>query len=127
MTLAEISNSASQYSDYDEIQVQCKKQDKAMYIKYYLSNRERKELIAACGDSACLLYEFYLRMASKTGPEPDDFADSNAAKYFGWDIQKAKRNRLKLVKAKWFETANFKYFDKRKGISFYVGKDSVPK
>ena len=122
----ETSNNNAQYADYHEVQVHCKKQDKAMYVKYYLSNIERKALIAECGDAACMLFEFYLRMAAKTTPNPEDFADSNAAEYFGWDKQKAKRNRLKLVKARWFDTANFKYFDKRKGISFYVGKESVP-
>lgn len=127
MTQAKTSKTLPQNLSYHEVQVHCFKQDKAMYIKYYLTNAERKELISDCGDAACMLFEFYLRMVSKAEPTPEDFSDNNAASYFGWNEQKAKRNRLKLIKHKWFDTANFKYTDKRRGISFYVGKAAVPK
>lgn len=117
---------STQATQYDEVIVHCQKKDKALYIKYFLSDRERKELIKSCGDAACMLYEYYLRMASLTKPEPDNFSDIASAEYFGWDKQKVKRNRLKLTKAKWFDVANFKYYGGRRGVSFYVGPESVP-
>lgn len=116
----------SNKTHYDEVHVVCKKKDKALYIKYYLSDRERRELIEECGDGACMLFEYYLRIASLTKHEPENYSDEAASEYFGWNKQKTQRNRLKLVKAKWFDSAHFKFYNNRKGVSFYVGQEAVP-
>ena len=106
-----------------EIRYSCMKKEKAMYVKYYPTDVERKEIIKTEGDGAFLLFEYYLRMASfKDAIEP---TDQHAAEYFSWDQQKVKRNRLKLTKSGWLRASRYQYTDNRKGINFYVGKDAV--
>ena len=104
-----------------EIHCICEKKDKALYIKYYLSSEERKEILKL-GEAACLLYEFYLRMASI--PQ-QSMEDDVAIKYFGWNIHKVRRYRQVLHKNGWFNSVRFTYTNSNKGITYYVGKNAV--
>jgi len=106
----------------DEITMKCRKNAKAIYTKYFISGRERKQLIQELGDAACMLYEYYLRMASK-GDEP--LTDEAASDYFGWNIHKAKRNRLALIRAGWFRQVRSTYSDGRRGMTLYIGESAV--
>lgn len=106
----------------DEVNVKCSRKTAAIYLKYYLTASERKELIHDHGDAACLLFEYYLRMAS-IGDE--QITDTTAADYFGWSIQKVQRNRLALMKSGWYSQARYNMPNKRKGITYYIGKDAV--
>jgi len=113
---------ASLSQTVDEINVHCEKQDKNLYIKYYLSTAERKELITELGDAACLLFEYYLRMASIPNPE---ISDQRAAAYFGWSTRKAQRYRQALQREGWFDLAKYNISRNRKGVSYYIGKKAV--
>ena len=107
----------------DDVVIKCRKQDKAFYVKYYLSATERLHLIADASDSGCLLFEYFMRMASfKDIPEITDHA---IADYFGWSTSKAKRVRLELIKTGWFRSVRFTYTDRRRGITYYLGKKTV--
>ena len=106
----------------DEINIRCRKNAKAIYSKYFLSDIERKQLIADLGDPACMLYEYYLRMASIGDVQ---LTDKSASEYFGWSERKAKRNRLALDRAGWFRQAKATYSDGRKAMSYYIGQDAV--
>ena len=78
--------------------------------------------IADQSDAACMLFEYYLRMASMGDIELND---EGAADYFGWSTQKAKRNRLALKRAGWFRSARNTFNDGRKGVSYYIGTEAV--
>jgi len=107
----------------DDVLIKCRKQDKVLYVKYYLSNSERLDLIKDASDSGCLLFEYYLRMASfKEIPE---ITDAGSAQYFGWSTRKAQRNRQQLTKTGWFRAVRFTYTDGRRGITYYLGKKAV--
>tara|TARA_R110002167_G_scaffold51505_7_gene149049 strand:- start:127 stop:492 length:366 start_codon:yes stop_codon:yes gene_type:complete len=108
----------------DEVNIRCFKQEKALYMKYYLTSEERRNLISKTSDQACMLFEYYLRMASVQDCE---ITDGTAAHYFGWTTQKVKRNRLALSKEGWYKTTRYTLTDGRKGISYYIGKEAVIK
>jgi hypothetical protein len=105
-----------------EIVIRCNKKTKAIYTKYFVSDRERRQLISSIGDAAYMLFEYYLRMASIGDQE---LTDDNAALYFGWSTQKAKRNRLALSRAGFFRSTNGKLSDGTKTIHYYIGEDAV--
>ena len=106
----------------DEINIHCRKNAKAIYSKYLISDRERREVITKIGDSACMLFEYYLRMASIGGLPLTDF---DAAAYFGWNVHKVKRNRLALGRAGWYRSTKGSFTDGRKIMSYYIGEDAV--
>lgn len=123
--ISEISSkTASLIASIQEINMQVKKQDNAFYTKYYLNGNERREIITVCGDSACLLYEYYLRLAAI---EDVVITDEDAANYFSWSIQKVQKTRLKLEKAGWYKSVRYTLTDGRKGITYYIGKEAVSK
>lgn len=108
----------------DEVNFHCERQTNVLHVKYYLSDSNRRELIKTIGDPACLLFDYYLRMASK---EDREITDSDVASQFGWDIQKVQRYRRALQKNGWFRRSSFSYPDGRKGITYYIGKEPVQK
>lgn len=109
-------------ADVHEINIHCRKNAKEIYSKYMISDRERRTIINSEGDAACMLYEYYLRMASK-GNTP--LTDQHAADYFGWTPSKVQRNRLALTRAGWFRQVRGTYSDGRKTISYYIGESAV--
>jgi hypothetical protein len=117
-----IENTTEFNDEINEINIRCRKNTKAIYSKYFLSDRERRELISDIGDAACMLYEYYLRMASIGDRE---LSDTQVAGYFGWSKYKAKRNRLALIRAGWFRSTKGVFSDGRKLMSYYIGQDAV--
>lgn len=105
-----------------EITIRCHKKNKAFHTKYYMSDAERRQIIDQVGDPACMLYDYYLRMASIGEQE---LTDQAAAEYFGWSEQKAKRNRLALARAGFFRSAGGRLSDGKRTIYYYIGEDAV--
>jgi len=89
---------------------------------YMLTEEERKEMLSTLGDSAVILYEFYLR---KAGYSDYSFKDEDAARKLAWDISKVQRTRLKLVKAGWFYQSTGKLTNHKKITVTYLGKKCV--
>lgn len=108
--------------DIQEINVHCRKNAKEIYSKYMISDRERKTIIAELGDPACMLYEFYLRMASH-GNVP--LTDENASEYFGWKPSKVRTYRNALTNAGWFRQVRGTYADGRRSMTYYIGEEAV--
>lgn len=105
-----------------EINVKLPPKKTSIYLKYYLSESERKELIDSIGDSAVLLFEYYVRLAS-VGDQT--ITDKKTSEYFGWTTYKAKRIRLALIKNGWFKESSYTLDKHRKGVSYYLGKEAV--
>lgn len=106
----------------DEVNVHCDRKDKALYIKYYLSAVERRELIKTLGDPACMLFEYYLRMASIPN---QIITDNLAAEYFGWNSRKVRRYRQALQQAGWYAHSKYSISKHRRGVSYYIGREAV--
>ena len=105
-----------------QINVKIDRKPAIQYTRNYLEEEERRELIATIGDAALLLLEYYIRLAAVGDRE---ISDEAAAQYFGWSIQKAKRNRLALQKAGWFKKDHYSIRPGLKGVTYYIGKESV--
>lgn len=105
-----------------EVNYKCEKKEKQIHLSYYLSDDERREVIQEIGDAACLTLEYYLRRA---GRNKEAITDSIVAWHFGWTEQKAKRQRLALVKHGWFWYVKYTSHDGRKTITYYIGKEAV--
>ena len=86
---------------------------------YYLTLEEKREVMTDCGDSAVILYEFYI---SKGGVDDYDFSDGKAGRALGWTDSKVQRIRLVLEKKHFFR----KLKDHNTWI-VYIGKDQVDK
>lgn len=109
-----------------EINFKCKKQKTPLHLKYYLSDVERRELIASIGDAAVLLFEHYHREASRAETASShSLSDATIAQQFGWTEQKVKRYRLALTKLQWFRVRKYSAQDGRKSMTYYIGKDAV--
>lgn len=109
--------------DTPEIIIKCLKQTKTLYLKYYLTHDERRQLISETSDSACLLFEYYLRVASYTKPVPLD--DVTSAEYFGWLPTKVRRIRTQLVHNNWFRHTKGRLNNGQRVDMYYLGKDAV--
>jgi hypothetical protein len=105
-----------------EIRIECMQAKKPFYTKHTMTAKLRREIIKDFGDSACLLYEYYLRMATIGGVE---LTDQHAADYFGWSIHKTRRNRGLLTHGGHYLSQKYSYNNGRKGISYYIGTEMV--
>ena len=74
-----------------------------------------------CGDSACILYEYYVSKASK-----DNFGyrDDTAASDLGWGVRKVQSQRLLLVKAGYFLRKTYRNNSETLNY-FFIGKQEV--
>ncbi len=88
---------------------------------FYLGLKEKKEVILECGDSALVMYEFYI---SKGGMKDYMFSDKKTGMALGWNESKVKRIRLKLEKHRYIKTLTFKN-PKGKFIVTYLSKENV--
>lgn len=83
----------------------------------YANNTEKAAIIKDCGDSAVVLYGFYL---AKSNDKRYKHTDKKTALTFGWSESKAQRVRLSLEKAGWY-----KAITSRNGnysiISYFLG------
>ncbi len=107
-----------------EVNFKCQKKESKLHLKYYVSDAERRELIQTLGETACLLFEHYLREAGRSKGD-DVLTDGDAAFHFSWSRQKAKRTRLNLTNAGWFRQMSYKSLNGRKAVTYYVGKEAV--
>lgn len=90
--------------------------------KMYLRLKDKKELMAKCGDAALILYEFYM---SKAGVEGYGFYDIAAAEALGWNVHKVKTNRLKLTKSQFFKQCKGKLNDGRRVVITYLEPEYI--
>ena len=97
--------------------------NEASHRKYYVKDRERKNLILEVKESGLVLFEYYLSLVGKQPHE--EITDEKTAVYFGWDLAKAKRIRQNLVRTGWFQPESFQYSRGRKGTTYYLGKEEV--
>ena len=85
----------------------------------YLTGEQRKEIILMCGDSALILYEYYVNK----GSVPDfAFSDTKSGRALGWTVAKTQRIRLILEKAGYLRRVK-----DGNVVLTYIGKDSVSK
>lgn len=75
--------------------------------KQYVSAKQRKAIITTLGDSACMLFMYYV---DKAGVPGFGFKDSVVAHALGWPIRKVQKERLRLVKAGWL----YQYTERKK-------------
>ena len=107
-----------------EITVKMVPQNKTIYIKYHLTADERRDLVNTIGDAGVLLMEYLYRLGSVGNLQ---ISDEHIAEYFGWNIHKAKRVRLALIKHGWFAQSKYRINHKKKGITYYIGREAVAK
>ena len=94
-----------------------------VHLKIYFTDTERRSLLAACGDAAYLLLEYYIRIASLK--EPETLTDEKAASYFGWKPEKAKRLRHSLTKEGWFAQERISLRNGSSGLIYFIGREAV--
>lgn len=90
--------------------------------KMYLRLQDKVAVMNECGEAALILYEFYI---SKAGTPNYSFSDKAAGNSLNWDLQKVQRNRLKLVKAKYFKQVSGKLSDGRKVVITYLDPELI--
>jgi hypothetical protein len=94
-----------------------------VHLKVYFTDVERRSLLAACGDAAYLLLEYYIRIASLK--EPETLTDEKAAAYFGWKPEKAKRLRHSLIREGWFAQERISLRNGSSGLIYFIGQEAV--
>lgn len=97
--------------------------NKVAHRKYYVSEDERRRLIREVNDAGLLLYEYYLMLAGTNSA--DEISDEVTAKYFGWEISKARRVRQNLTNHGWFAKRSYNYSGHEKGVTYYIGRRQV--
>lgn len=100
----------------------CEKNTKGLYMKYYIANQEHLAIAQDIGDSAVLLYMYYLRMATTEHPV---ITDIGAAKSLGWTERKARRYRGELTKHGWYKQVKFTRPDGTRMITYHIGREAV--
>jgi hypothetical protein len=93
------------------------------YRKYYVTDRQRRELISEVKETGLVLFEYFLSLIQKDDAE--EITDQRIATHFGWDLAKAKRIRQSLIKNGWYRSECFTYSGGRKGTTYYLGKYQV--
>ncbi len=98
--------------------------NKAKYIKCYLKPEQRRALIRDTSDQASMLYEYYLNMVSI---EDNVISDEKSAAYFGWTVDKAKRHRITLENAGYFEVDRFRGVGRNGSVGcvYLIGKEAI--
>ena len=90
--------------------------------KYALTHHERKTLIRDAGIHCLVLFEYYLRLAST---ENTIISDDDAAEYFDWSRDTAKRWRRRLQNTGWVAIEKASLNNGRKVQVYYLGKEEV--
>lgn len=102
--------------------VWCEKNEKTIYMKFYVTHKEHIEIAQSLGDSAVLLYMYYLRMASTTHPV---ITDDLAAQSLGWNARKVARYRQSLTKDNWYREIKYTRPGGSRGVEYHIGKEAV--
>ena len=98
------------------------KSKKKRNTSMYLSEAERKGVIALLGDSPLILLEYYVR---KAGTPNFEYTDQKAADTLGYSMRKVLDLRLKLTKAGYFKQVKTKLPAGNAVVITYLGKDAV--
>lgn len=85
--------------------------------RMYLTLQDKVEVMAQCGDSAMILYEYYV---SKGGKDNYSFSDELVAKALHWKIRKVKTYRLKLVANNYFKQMSGRFSSGKKFTVTYL-------
>lgn len=102
--------------------IHCEKHKKIKTVsKMYLSWENKVEVMRECGDSAALLFEYYVDNAYK-----DNYAypDKEIASTLGWPERKVQKLRLDLTKHKYFLKRTFRSGDDTM-VHYFIGKTEV--
>ena len=91
---------------------------------YYVTSKQRKELIQLSGDSGALLYAFYVERSATPNY---DFEDKRVAETLGWTERKVRRVRQKLASIGWFYQSTYVNRNKRKVVVTFLGYPVVHK
>ena len=100
----------------------CTQSNKAFHTKWHLRPEQKRALIAATSDQACLMYEYFLKMVDVPNVE---LTDKMIGDYFGWKKHKVKMHRLLLQSAGYFHVEKIKSNQGRAGFVYHVGLDAV--
>ena len=84
---------------------------------FWVAPQESREVRQATNDVAFILYSHYKMLIN---PDASDITDDKIAKDLDWDIQKVKRYRLQLIKAKLIL-----FVEKKDFLLLFIGKDRV--
>jgi len=92
--------------------------------KFEVTSAERYDIIDNAGDSAFMLYQYFLRMAAiPDAPMEDD----NAAKYFSWSKRKVANNRKLLEALGYFKKITYCSRKGKRSVTYYLTKPRVEK
>lgn len=95
---------------------------KPLYVKHYLTDQQRLELLEATNESAVYLYEAYLRRIHFKHP---DLEDSSIAPAIGWNERKTRHNRGLLTAAGWFLKTTSKTRGGYRYVHYHLGPEEV--
>ena len=95
------------------------KPSKRKTVMAYLTDTEIKEVIQECGDSALILYEYYVR---KGNIQKIKLTDDNVYRKIGWTKRKTGEIRRKLEKAGYVA-----FIKDGNVLNQLIGKDNVNK
>ena len=88
----------------------------------YLRQQDKVKVMNTCGDSALILYEFYI---VKSGVPDFRFEDINVATSLDWNIYKVKKNRLRLIENGYFYQRRGKLNDGAKTVITYLDPSQI--
>jgi hypothetical protein len=95
------------------------------HAKYYMTDVERKKLIAELNVSALVLFEYYLRQACKT--KSPEISDAIASDELGLNIHTVGQLRRNLDKSGWIKFVKFPRHPVTGQVAclYYLGKAAV--
>jgi len=111
-------------SIFSEVNSKVDKRHRIPQTKFEVTDYERYDIITNAGDSAFMLYQYYLRMAAT----PDaPMEDDNAATYFSWSKRKAATNRKLLEALGYFKKITYCSRKGKRSVTYYLTKPRVEK
>ena len=111
-------------SIFSEVNSKVDKRNRIPQTKFEVTSAERYDIIDNAGDSAFMLYQYFLRMAAiPDAPMEDD----NAAKYFSWSKRKVANNRKLLEALGYFKKITYCSRKGKRSVTYYLTKPRVEK
>ena len=100
----------------------CWEKRKPIYTNYYLTPKERRELITDAGLNGLLLFEYYLTLIRQ---DQRGITDAGAMEWFGWSLATVQRWRQKLTSTDWYYSEKARMASGKVSIIHYLGKAAV--
>jgi len=94
------------------------------HTNYYVTPKERRELISECGPHGLCLFEYFLYLAKQTNNE-ERITDERISHWFGWNVHTSGRYRRLLKKHGWFHVVKPPAKGSTKVEVYYLGKKAV--